>query len=263
MLAVNNIEVMFHNVILVISGVSLEVGDRQIVCLLGANGAGKSTTIKAISGMLRPEDGAVTGGDISFNGHRIDKSTTEEIARLGVTVVQEGHRILEHLTVEENLLVGAYIINDRAQVKRDLASVFQYFPRLKDLRNKVSGWCSGGEQQMLVMGRAMMAHPKLILMDEPSMGLSPILTREIFYITVRINQEEKVAVLVVEQNARAALDIAEYGYVMESGRVVLNSAAKDLRENEDIKEFYLGLSTAGVRRSFREVKHYKRRKRWL
>lgn len=263
MLDVSNIEIMFHNVVLVISGVSLQVGDGQIVCLLGANGAGKSTMLKGICGMLRAEDGAVTAGSIEFEGRRIDKLTTEAIARLGITFVQEGRVTLEHLTVEDNLLIGAYIHNDRTMVKSGLEMVYDYFPQLKELRRKVSGWCSGGEQQMIVVGRGLMGRPKLMLLDEPSLGLSPMLTREMFNIIVRINAEQAVSVLLVEQNAKAALGIGRYGFVMENGRIVFDGAAEDLRENEDIKEFYLGLSAGGVKRSFRDLKHYRRRKRWL
>jgi branched-chain amino acid transport system ATP-binding protein len=263
MLQVNNIEVVYMNVIQVLRGVSLEVGDSQIVALLGANGAGKTTTIKAISGLLKTEEGEVTDGSIDFDGKRIDRYGPEDIAAMGISQVMEGRRVLEHLSVEENLLVGAYRRKDRAGVKRDMEVVFDYFPRLKDLRRQTSGYLSGGEQQMLVIGRALMARPKLMLLDEPSLGLAPLLVQEIYQIIQRINAEQKMAILLVEQNARAALGIADYGYIMENGRVVLGGPAEKLRDNEDVKEFYMGLSAVGSRKSYREVKHYRRRKRWL
>jgi branched-chain amino acid transport system ATP-binding protein len=263
MLQVNNIEVVYMNVIQVLRSVSLEVGDGQIVALLGANGAGKTTTIKAISGLLKTEEGEVTGGSIDFDGKRIDRYGPEDIAAMGISQVMEGRRVLEHLSVEENLLVGAYRRKDRAGVKRDMEVVFDYFPRLKDLRRRTSGYLSGGEQQMLVIGRALMARPKLMLLDEPSLGLAPLLVQEIYEIIRRINAEQKMAILLVEQNARAALGIADYGYVMENGRVVLSGPAEKLRDNEDVKEFYIGLSAVGSRKSYREIKHYRRRKRWL
>jgi len=263
MLQVNNIEVVYINVIQVLRGVSLEVGDGKIVALLGANGAGKTTTIKAISGLLKTEEGEITDGSIDFDGQRIDRYGPEDIAAMGISQVMEGRRVLEHLSVEENLLVGAYRRKDRAGVKRDMEVVFDYFPRLKDLRRRTSGYLSGGEQQMLVIGRALMARPKLMLLDEPSLGLAPLLVQEIYEIIQRINAEQKMSILLVEQNARAALGIADYGYVMENGRVVLSGPAEKLRDNEDVKEFYMGLSAVGSRKSYREVKHYRRRKRWL
>jgi branched-chain amino acid transport system ATP-binding protein len=263
MLQVNNIEVVYMNVIQVLRGVSLEVGDGQIVALLGANGAGKTTTIKAISGLLKTEEGEVTNGSIDFDGKRIDRYGPEDIAAMGISQVMEGRRVLEHLSVEENLLVGAYRRKDRAGVKRDMEVVFGYFPRLKDLRRRTSGYLSGGEQQMLVIGRALMARPQLVLLDEPSLGLAPLLVQEIYEIIQRINAEQKMAILLVEQNARAALGIADYGYVIENGRIVLGGPAERLRDNEDVKEFYMGLSAVGSRKSYREVKHYRRRKRWL
>jgi branched-chain amino acid transport system ATP-binding protein len=263
MLQVNNIEVVYMNVIQVLRGVSLEVGDGQIVALLGANGAGKTTTLKAISGLLKTEEGEVTDGSIDFDGKRIDRYGPEDIAAMGISQVMEGRRVLEHLSVEENLLVGAYRRKDRAGVKRDMEVVFDYFPRLKDLRRRTSGYLSGGEQQMLVIGRALMARPELMLLDEPSLGLAPLLVQEIYEIIQKINAEQKMAILLVEQNARAALGIADYGYVMENGRIVLGGPAERLRDNEDVKEFYMGLSAVGSRKSYREVKHYRRRKRWL
>jgi branched-chain amino acid transport system ATP-binding protein len=263
MLQVNNIEVVYINVIQVLRGVSLEVGDGKIVALLGANGAGKTTTIKAISGMLKTEEGEVTDGSIDFDDCRIDRFGPEDIAAMGISQVMEGRRVLEHLSVEENLLVGAYRRKDRADVKRDMEVVFDYFPRVRDLRRRTSGYLSGGEQQMLVIGRALMARPKLMLLDEPSLGLAPLLVREIYEIIQRINAEQNMAILLVEQNARAALGIADYGYVMENGRIVLGGPAEKLRDNEDVKEFYMGLSAVGSRKSYRDVKHYRRRKRWL
>jgi branched-chain amino acid transport system ATP-binding protein len=263
MLQVTNIEVVYMNVIQVLRGVSLEVGDGQIVALLGANGAGKTTTIKAISGLLKTEEGEVTDGSIDFDGKRIDRHGPEDIAAMGISQAMEGRRVLEHLSVEENLLVGAYRRKDRAGVKRDMEMVFDYFPRVKDLRRRTSGYLSGGEQQMLVIGRALMARPKLMLLDEPSLGLAPLLVQEIYRIIRRINTEQKMAIFLVEQNARAALGIADHGYVMENGRVVLSGPAEKLRDNEDVKEFYMGLSAVGSRKSYREVKHYRRRKRWL
>lgn len=263
MLQVNNIEVTYMNIIQVLRGVSLEVGDGKIVALLGANGAGKTTTLKAISGLLKTEEGEVTNGSIDFDGKRIDRYGPEYIAALGITQVMEGRRVLGHLSVEENLLVFAHHRKDRGQVKRDVDMVFDYFPKIKDLRRQVSGYLSGGEQQMLVIGRALMASPKLVLLDEPSLGLAPLLVKEIYEIIQRINAEQKMAILLVEQNAKAALGIADYGYVMENGRIVLGGVADKLRDNEDVKEFYMGLSTIGSQKSYREVKHYRRRKRWL
>ena len=263
MLQVNNIEVVYMSVIQVLRGVSLAVGDGQIVTLLGANGAGKTTTLKAISGLLKTEEGEVTDGSIDFDGKRIDRYGPEDIACMGISQVMEGRRVLEHLSVEENLLVGAYRRKDRAEVKRDIEAFFEYFPKVKDLRRQTSGYLSGGEQQMLVIGRALMTNPKLMLLDEPSLGLAPLLVQEIYEIIHKINTEQKMAILLVEQNARAALGIADYGYVMENGRVVLSGPAEKLRDNEDVKEFYMGLSAVGSRKSYREVKHYRRRKRWL
>ena len=263
MLKLNNIEVMYLNVILVLRGVSLEVSDGAIVALLGANGAGKTTTLKAISGLLKIEEGEVTVGSIEWDDKRIDKNRPVEVAQMGIVQVMEGRRIFEQLSAEENLLAGAHARRDRGEVKQDLEMVYDYFPKLRMLRQQTSGYLSGGEQQMLVMGRAMMARPKLMLLDEPSLGLSPLLVNEISEIIRRFNSEQETSILLVEQNARAALSIADYGYVMERGRVVLDGRAEELRDNEDIKEFYLGLSKVGLRRSYRDVKHYKRRKRWL
>jgi len=262
-LRLNSIEVIYSDVILVLKGVSLEVPDGKIISLLGANGAGKTTTLKAISGVLYTELGEVTDGSIEFDNTRIDGKAPEEIVQMGIVQVMEGRRMFEHLTVEENLRVGAYSRKDRDAILKDLESVYHYFPRLKDLRGHVSGYLSGGERQMLVMGRALMANPKVMLLDEPSLGLSPLLVREIFGIIKRINKEEGTSILLVEQNAKIALSTSDYGYIMENGRVVLDGPSPKLKENEDIKEFYLGLSQVGKRKSYREVKHYRRRKRWL
>ena len=263
MLRVNSIEVVYMSVIQVLRGVSLEVGDGQIVALLGANGGGKTTTLKAISGLLKTEEGKVTDGSIEFNGQRIDKYDPEDIAAMGISQIMEGRRVLEHLTVEENLLVGALRRKDQAGVKRDLEMVYSYFPKIKELRHQMSGYLSGGEQQMMVIGRAVMARPKFMLFDEPSLGLAPIMVEEIYDIIRRINSEQKTSLLLVEQNAMAALSIAEYGYVMENGKIVLDGQAEKLRDNEDVREFYMGLSAVGSTKSYRDVKHYKRRKRWL
>lgn len=263
MLKLNNVEVRYSRVILVLRGVTLEVPKGSIIAMLGGNGAGKTTILKAISGLLHTEEGKVTEGSIEFNDERIDGFSPEDIARKGIIQVMEGGRVLEHLNVEENLIAGAAIIRSRATVKNGLGVVYEYFPKLKDLRRSTSGYISGGERQMLGIGRALMGHPKLILLDEPSLGLAPILARTIFEIIKKINQNEKTSVLLVEQNAKAALSLAEYGYVIENGRIVLDGPATNLKENEDIKEFYLGLSTHGEKKSHRDIKHYKRRKRWL
>jgi branched-chain amino acid transport system ATP-binding protein len=235
----------------------------MIVALLGANGAGKSTTLKAISGLLHIEEGQVTDGSIQWNGIRIDKKGAEEIGKLGLVQALEGRHVFGHLTTEENLIVGAYLRSDKAAIAQDMEMVYYYFPRLKTLRENIAGYLSGGEQQMLVIGRAMMARPKLMMLDEPSLGLAPLLIEEIYEIIKRFNQEQQTSVLLVEQNVRVALGIAHYGYVMENGRIVLDGTADFLQNNEDIKEFYLGLSALGAKKSYRDVKHYKRRKRWL
>jgi len=260
LLTVNNIEVKYSGVILVLRGVYMEVRERQIVSLLGANGAGKTTVLKAISGLLKTEEGNVTEGKIEFLGERVDRKNPEELVRLGIIQVMEGRRIFHQLTVEENLVVGS---TNSSTTKADLEKCYSYFASLKKLRNRITGYLSGGEQQMLVVARALMAKPKLMLLDEPSMGLAPMLIRKIFGIVASLIKEEEMSGLLVEQNALAALSIADYGYVMENGRIVLDGAASELKENEDVKEFYLGLSDLGKRKSYREVKHYKRRKRWL
>ena len=255
-------EVRYDEVILVLRGLSLEVAEGQVATLLGANGAGKTTTLKAISGLLHVEDGQVADGTIAFAGEEIQGAAAHRIVEKGVVQVLEGRRVFEHLTVRENLIVGSYTRRDRGAVEADVERVFDWFPRLAERRRQTAGHLSGGEQQMLAMGRALMARPRLLLLDEPSLGLAPILVEGIFEIVERINREEGTTILLVEQNARLALSTASYGYVMEGGRVVLEGTADELRENEDVKEFYLGLGDSG-RRSYRDVKHYRRRKRWL
>ena len=263
LLVVNNIEVIYDHVILVLKGVSLQVPEGGIVALLGANGAGKTTTLKAISNLLRAERGEVTKGSIEYAGARIDQLNPSTLVKQGLIQVMEGRHCFGHLSVEENLLTGAYTRADgRAAVARDLGMVYDYFPRLKERRKSLAGYTSGGEQQMTAIGRALMSQPKMILLDEPSMGLAPQLVEEIFEIVHRLNQEAKVSFLIAEQNTNMALRYADYGYILENGRVVLDGPAATLRENADVKEFYLGLGTSG-RRSFRDVKHYRRRKRWL
>jgi branched-chain amino acid transport system ATP-binding protein len=261
LLAVNNIEVVYDDIVLVLRGLSLEVPSGAIVALLGANGAGKSTTLKAISGLLKSEDGAITRGDIVFEGASIAGAEPDAIVRRGVFQVMEGRRIVADMTVLENLRVGAFTRTDgAAAVREDIDRVYGYFPRLRE-RTGLAGYLSGGEQQMLAIGRALMAKPKLILMDEPSMGLSPLLVREVFSIIARLNQELGVTVLLVEQNAQLALQVASYGYIMEQGKVVLDGNSQALLANEDVKEFYLG--GASERKSFKNLKSFKRRKRWL
>ena len=263
LLAVNNIEVIYDHVILVLKGVSLSVPEGGIVALLGANGAGKTTTLKAISNLLRAERGDVTKGYIEFHGQRVDQLTPNELVKRGVIQVMEGRHIFEHLTVEENLLTGAYTrTQGRKAVAEDLERVYHYFPRLKERRHEQAGYTSGGEQQMVAIGRALMARPKVMLLDEPSMGLAPQLVEEIFEIVDQLNRKEGVSILLAEQNTFVALKHATYGYILENGRVVLEGDAQTLANNEDVKEFYLGLETGG-RKSYRDVKHYRRRKRWL
>jgi branched-chain amino acid transport system ATP-binding protein len=262
-LSVSNVEVIYDHVILVLKGVSLKVDKGQIVALLGANGAGKTTTLKAISNLLRAERGDVTKGSIEFDGRRIDHLTPNDLVRLGVCQVMEGRHCFQHLTVEENLLTGAFTRKiGRARLRDDLELVYKYFPRLKERRSSLAGYTSGGEQQMTAIGRALMARPKMILLDEPSMGLAPQLVEEIFGIVRTLNAEQGVSILLAEQNTNIALKYANYGYILENGRVVMDGVASDLAENEDVKEFYLGLSAAG-RKNFRDTKFYRRRKRWL
>ena len=262
MLKLTDVEAMYGGVILVLRGVTLEVPDRSIVALLGANGAGKSTTLKAISGLIRSENGAMTQGQVELDGQRIDRRDAADLVRLGIMHVMEGRHVFPHLSVHENLVAGAHTLkNGTIQEKFDL--VYRYFPRLADRRNGRAGYLSGGEQQMLAIGRALMASPRILLLDEPSLGLSPMLVQEIFEIIRRINQEENTTILLVEQNARVALQVAHYAYLMENGRIVLSGPPEQLRQNEDVKEFYLGLTELGERRSYRDVKHYRRRKAWL
>jgi branched-chain amino acid transport system ATP-binding protein len=263
MLTVNNIEVIYDHVILVLKGVSLEVEEGSIVALLGANGAGKTTTLKAISNLLGSERGDVTKGSIEFRGERVDKLNPSELVRRGVVQVMEGRHCFQHLTVEENLLTGAFTRSGgRAEIRRDLDRVYTYFPRLKQRRKSQAGYTSGGEQQMTAIGRALMARPTMILLDEPSMGLAPQVVQEIFEIVHGLNEKERVSFLLAEQNTSVALRYAHYGYILENGRVVMEGSSQSLSDNEDVKEFYLGISSGG-RRSFRETKHYRRRKRWL
>ena len=261
MLLVQQIEVFYQHVIQVLRGVSLSVPDGQIICLLGANGAGKTTTLKSISGLLASEDGRITDGTIQFNDQPIDNKLAHDIARLGIIQVLEGRMVLEHLTVEENLRAGHLGENSRIPEKIEMA--YDLFPQLKYLSKREAGWLSGGEQQMLVIGRGLMAEPRLMMLDEPSLGLSPILVGEIFATIQRINQENKTALLLVEQNAVRALEISDFAYVMENGRIVMDGPAEKVQSNPDVKEFYLGLGELGARKNYKDVKHYRRRKRWL
>lgn len=262
-LVLENVQVKYMGVILVLKGISLQVDSGSIVALLGSNGAGKSTTLKAISGLLRAEDGKVTDGIIAFEGRRIENDDPQRIARMGIIQILEGRRVLEHLTVEENLRVGASIVGDAARLNRDLDMVYGYFPVLKDLRHQASGYLSGGEQQMLVVGRGLMAHPKLMLVDEASLGLAPLLVVEIFRALRTINEEEKVSILLVEQNARAALSLAQHGYVLDNGSMVLSDTASRLKENPDVKESYLGLGRSGEDRDYAGQKRHKKAMQWL
>jgi branched-chain amino acid transport system ATP-binding protein len=261
-LEVNNIEVVYKDIIQVLKGVSLQVPKGRITALLGPNGSGKTTTLRAISGLLVPEDGRVVGGSIGFAGQNLANRPPEQIVHQGIVQVPEGRRVFKHLTVEENLRVGAATRRDSG-VKADIERMYSYFPKLRLLRNRLAGYCSGGEQQMLAIGRALLARPSLLLLDEPSLGLAPLLVREIFQIVARINREEGMTVLVVEQNARVALGVAHYGYIMESGRIALEGSSAYLQENPDVKEFYLGVGKGSDRKSFRDVKSYRRRKRFM
>ncbi len=263
LLQVNNIQVIYEKVIMVLRGLSLEVPENSIVALLGSNGAGKSTTLKAISGLLKPENGEVTQGSIIYQGKRIDGKDPAKIVRMGITQVMEGRRVFQELTVEENLATGLYIKHDGTGSKWGMDSVWHYFPALKERRKQVSGYLSGGEQQMLVIARALLTQPKLLLLDEPSLGLAPLVAAELFEVIQRINQERETTIMLVEQNAQLALSIASWGYVMENGQVVLDGPADEVRENRNVREFYLGLNEKGERRSFRDVKHYTRKKRWF
>ncbi|WP_296341865.1 ABC transporter ATP-binding protein [Reyranella sp.] len=263
MLAINNIEVVYDRVILVLKGVSIDVREGAITTLLGANGAGKTTTLKAISGVLNGERGEVTKGTIQLGERRIDGMRAHDVTRLGLVQVFEGRRVFEHLTTEENLIAGGHVQKEGAVVKQGIDLVYSYFPRLRERRHQQSGYLSGGEQQMLAIGRALMSKPRVVLLDEPSLGLAPMLVEEIFGIVDKLVRQERLSVLLVEQNATMALGVADHGYVMENGRIVLEGPADKLRDNSDIKEFYLGLNEGGTRKSYRDTKHYKRRKRWL
>jgi len=263
MLQVNNIEVIYSEVILVLKGVSIEVPDKSIVAMLGANGGGKTTLLKAISGLLTTENGEVTDGNITFDGVRIEKMAPEDRVKMGITQIIEGRMVFTHLTVEENLEAGHYVLTGKSPLKDDRERVYNYFPRLRDLRKSTAGYLSGGEQQMLVIGRALMSKPRLFMLDEPSMGLAPMVVEEIFTIIKKMQNDQGIAMLLVEQNAFAALSIADHGYVMENGKVMMDAPAAKLLNNPDIKEFYMGISDRGVRKKYSEVKHYKRRKRWL
>ena len=260
-LDINNIEVIYEDVILVLRGLSLSVPEGKIIALLGSNGAGKSTTLKSVAGLLPSEHGEVTQGNIVYQGRKITRANPAEIVKMGISLVMEGRRVFEHLTVHENLQTGGY--TRRSGVSDDLDLVYEFFPRLKDRRNQQAGYLSGGEQQMLAIGRSLMSKPKLMMLDEPSLGLAPLLVEEIFGRVKSLNDEIGTTVLLVEQNARRALEIADHAYVMENGRIVLEGPAAELASNPDVQEFYLGLSEGGGRKSYREVKHYKRRKRWL
>jgi branched-chain amino acid transport system ATP-binding protein len=263
MLALNNIEVVYDGVILVLKGVSLNAEEGRITTLLGANGAGKTTTLKAISGLLHTERGEVTKGSVELDGIRLDRLQPYDVVKRGVAQVFEGRRVFENLTVEENLIAGAHTRRNQADLRAGIDRAYASFPVLKERRHQTAGYLSGGEQQMLVIGRALMSNPKVVLLDEPSLGLAPLVIEEIFGVIRRLKEEQKITVLLVEQNAALALDIADHGYVMENGRIVLEGPADSLRQNSDIKEFYLGLNEAGARKSYRETKNYRRRKRWL
>jgi len=262
MLLLNNISVVYSDVIQVLKGVSLTVRKGEIVSLLGSNGAGKTTTLKAVSGLLKPENGKVTEGSIEYDGKPVQNSAPEEITRMGIIQVLEGRQEFKYMTIEENLRVGTATRWGKPY-KEDLDLVYQYFPALIKRRKSLAGYCSGGELQMLVIGRALMAHPKLLLLDEPSLGLAPLLVKEIFQILRRINQEQGMTLIIVEQNANVALQIATYGYVMENGKIVMKGTAEELRGNPDVKEFYMGTAASGALKSYKDVKSYKRRKRWL
>jgi len=263
LLRVENLEVVYSDVILAVNGISLEVPPKGRVAFLGANGAGKTTTLRAITGLLGFHNGKITGGRIEFAGEEITGRNAQAIIRRGLAHVPEGRKVFPHLTVEENLLVGASASRNPLEKRKDLRRVYDYFPKLADRRSQTAGYLSGGEQQMLVVGRALMARPIMLAVDELSLGLAPLVVQDLIVSLANINREEEMAILLVEQNARLALNFAEYGYIVENGRVVLDGPAEVLKRNEDVKEFYLGMSGAGTRKSYTEVKHYKRRKRWL
>ena len=263
MLTLNNVEVVYNDVIAAVRGISFEVPDTAIVALLGSNGAGKSTTLKAISGILKSQDGEIEDGSIEFNGVRLNEKSPEEVVRMGICQVPEGRRVFDDLTVDENIRVGAFTRKDKNGVNRDYDFVMDLFPLLKERKNQLAGYLSGGEQQMLAIGRGMMSKPKLMMLDEPSLGLAPLVVKEIFNVIMRINQEEGTGILLVEQNANVALLHATYGYIMENGKIVMDDKSEKLIENEDVKTFYLGLTGDAQKKSYKDVKHYKRRKRWL
>jgi len=263
MLKVNNIEVVYNDIILALRGISLQVPEKSIIALLGGNGAGKSTTIKAIAGILPLEDGEIEGGMIEFYGKRIDGENPEEIVKKGISVIPEGRGIFRELTVGENIKVGAYTRKDPKEIQTSLQKVYEYFPILEERQSQLAGYLSGGEQQMLSIGRSLMSKPKLMMLDEPSLGLAPMIVREIFNILKTINAGENTAILLVEQNAKMALDFATYGYVLENGRIVMDAKSEVLIEDRDVKEFYLGLTDDKKKKNFANIKHYKRRKRWL
>jgi len=263
MLTLNNVEVVYNDVIAAVRGISFEVPDTAIVALLGSNGAGKSTTLKAISGILKSQDGEIEDGSIEFNGVRLNEKSPEGVVRMGICQVPEGRRVFDDLTVDENIRVGAFTRKDKNKVTRDYDFVMDLFPLLKERKNQLAGYLSGGEQQMLAIGRGMMSKPKLMMLDEPSLGLAPLVVKEIFNVIMRINQEEGTGILLVEQNANVALLHATYGYIMENGKIVMDDKSEKLIENEDVKTFYLGLTGDAQKKSYKDVKHYKRRKRWL
>jgi len=263
MLELVNVEFMFTGVILALKAISIQVPREAIIALLGANGAGKTTTIGAISGLLHTEEGEVTDGHILYEGRPIEHADPTDIVRMGIVPVLDGRRVIEHMSTEQNLLVGSHLRPNMKAVRDDMEKVYAYFPILKNLKDRTTGYLSGGEQQMLVISRAIMAEPRLMLLDEPSMGLAPLIVKEIFQVLDTLNKEENITILLVEQNVRIALSIASYGYLLENGRIVLDGKAEELAKNEDIREFYLGLNLSGGRKSYRDVKHYKRRKRWL
>ena len=264
LLEVNNIEVVYHDIVQVLRGVSLHVAEGSIVALLGTNGAGKTTTLRAISGLLKPENGFVKDGHIRFRGVDITNRLGTEVVREGAVMVPEGRRVFKHLTVDENIRAGSITRKDGlAAVRKDLALMYEHFPRLSRVTNRLAGYCSGGEQQMIAIARALMSAPRMLMLDEPSLGLAPLLVKEIFENVERINREMKTTILVVEQNAKVALEISTYAYIMESGKIVLEGPSKELKRNPDVKEFYMGITQGGGRKSFKEVKSYKRRKRWM
>ncbi len=263
MLEIKNLDITYQDFMQVVRGVSLKVTTASMVALLGSNGAGKSTVLKAVSGILEIEDGDIEEGNIEFEGVRLNKKDTHDIVKLGIIQVPEGRRIFDELTVKENLRVGAFLVKDKKRIKESYEKALGYFPNLKNLTNRIAGYLSGGEQQMLTIARAMMAKPRLLMLDEPSLGLAPLITQELFDIIKKFNNSESVSILLVEQNAAMALDLVEYGYIMENGKIVLDGPSSELIANPDVKEFYLGLTDLGRKKSYRDVKHYKRRKRWL